>query len=282
MFKPCPGVSLNALKLLGFIDGEYRICVRPEFEERLLTAKECGFEYSEVSISGPYFASLLTDEILDEIVQIINRVGIKVTIHMPFGKPWNDLASQWDNDRAEIVKFYGKIMKKLEPCSPAVYVFHPGGEGLNKDNAELVLNNLYKSAEELAHLTDAKICIENMVRSNVCETVDQMLRLLENAPSVNCVLDINHLLHDKTEDAILRLGKRLKHLHISDYDFINERHMMPGDGKIDWMKAIACLDEIGYDGIFNYEVSAGKYGYTIKDLKDNYDKLFAQYNELKK
>ncbi len=282
MFKPQVGVSISAIKLLGFIDGEYRICVRPEFYDNLLIAKECGFDYVEVGISGPYFASLLSTEILDEIVDKILKSGIKVTLHMPFGKPWNDLATQWDNDRLEIVKFYGKIMDKFKPCKPLAFVFHPGGQEYNENNKEKVLSNFYTSVEELTKLTDAKICIENMVRSNICETVDQMLALLENAPSAYCVLDVNHLLHDKTDDAILRIGKKLKHLHISDYDFIDERHMMPGDGKIDWMKVLACLDEIGYDGIFNYEISAKKYGYTIKDIKDNYERLFEQYNAFKK
>ena len=204
MFKPSLGVSVNAIKLLGFIDGEYRVCVHPEFYDSLISAKQCGIEYAEVSLSGPYCASLFTDELLDEIVEKVIKSGMKITVHMPFGKPWNDLATQWDTDRGEIVKFCGKLMNKLKPCSPEVFVFHPGGQELNDSNSEKVFDNLFKSAEELTTLTDAKVCIENMVRSKVIETVDQMLVLLENAPSVNCVLDVNHLLHDKTDDAILR------------------------------------------------------------------------------
>ena len=48
------------------------------------------------------------------------------------------------------------------------------------------------------------------------------------------------------------------------------------------MKVIGAFEKIGYNGSFTYEVSMGKFGYTLKDLKENYDMLFEKYNELKK
>jgi hypothetical protein len=42
------------------------------------------------------------------------------------------------------------------------------------------------------------------------------------------------------------------------YDFINERHWMPGDGKIKWSGLITRLEEINYNGAFMYEVSLNR------------------------
>ncbi len=274
------GTGCSGLKLLGFIDGDFRVIPRPGFTERLQEIKALGFDTAEVSISGP-FSTYALEGALDEIIDNVIKSGMKVSFHMPFGAPWIDLATPYDNDRAEICKWIGKLFKKMDACNPFAYVFHPGGQYANGSLHDKAFENLCVSAEELANSTNAMVCIENMVRSNVVETVDQMLMLLDKAPSVNCVLDTNHLLHDKPEDAILRIGERLKHLHISDYDFINERHMLPGDGLIDWMAVIGALEKVGYDGVFNYEVSCSKFGHTIEDIKNNKIALFEQYNAKK-
>ncbi len=275
------GTGVNAVKLLGFKDGDYRICVYPDLLEQLKEIKALGFDTAEVSISGPFSPPAL-ESILDETVDAIKKSEMKVSFHMPFGSCWIDLACPYDTDRPEICKWIAKLFKRLEPCKPFAYVFHPGGEDAVGSFKDKALTNLCLSAEELANSTDAMVCVENMVRSKVIETVDQMLWFLDKAPSVNCVLDTNHLLHDKPEDAILRIGDRIKHLHISDYDFINERHMLPGNGQIDWMAVIGALEKIGYNGVFNYEVSLARYGHTLQDLIDTKKALFDKYNSLKK
>ena len=50
-------------------------------------------------------------------------------------------------------------------------------------------------------------------------------------------------------------GPLIATLHISDYDFVNERHWFPGEGKIDWRALADGLDAIGYTDAFTYELS---------------------------
>ena len=54
---------------------------------------------------------------------------------------------------------------------------------------------------------------------------------------------------------------------------------MPLQGKIDWLKLIGALEQVGYHGVFNYELSMKKYGYTYRQIKDNYKKLFDDFNK---
>jgi sugar phosphate isomerase/epimerase len=43
-------------------------------------------------------------------------------------------------------------------------------------------------------------------------------------------------------------------LHISDYDFVDERHRLPGDGVNDWSGIFRELERAGYEGPLMYEV----------------------------
>jgi len=50
------------------------------------------------------------------------------------------------------------------------------------------------------------------------------------------------------------LKEKLFTLHISDYDGVDERHWLPGQGVIDWRAFVAALKDINYTGPFNYEI----------------------------
>ena len=43
-------------------------------------------------------------------------------------------------------------------------------------------------------------------------------------------------------------------LHISDYDFIDERHDLPGHGINQWGKLLDLLENAGYSGPALYEI----------------------------
>ena len=49
-------------------------------------------------------------------------------------------------------------------------------------------------------------------------------------------------------------GDKIVTVHVSDYDFINERHWLPGEGKADFYAMLAALDEVGYKGPWLYEI----------------------------
>ena len=46
--------------------------------------------------------------------------------------------------------------------------------------------------------------------------------------------DSNHLLQEQGDSFILAVGDKIVTTHISDYDFVNERHLLPGELDIDW------------------------------------------------
>ena len=121
-----------------------------------------------------------------------------------------------------------------------------------------------------------------MVGGNLTNGVNQLKEYADKTKNGYVVIDVNHFLNeDRGEDAILAIGDKVKTLHISDNDFVYERHMMPGDGLNDWNKIIGALEKIGYKGMFNYELNVLKYDYPYKEIVANYEKLFKEYNETK-
>ena len=108
-------------------------------------------------------------------------------------------------------------------------------------------------------------------------TREEALEIIKRADIKNLkiCLDTNHFLKEKTEDAIMALGEEIKTLHVSDGDYINERHWLPGKGKIDWNAVIGALQKVGYEGVFNYEVDKQ----TAETIKENHKMLFDNYNK---
>lgn len=142
-------------------------------------------------------------------------------------------------------------------------VIHPSGEPIeDADRAEA----MKRSKDALATLAqvarDAGIvlCVENLPRTCLAKNSAELLELLSADEGLRACFDTNHLLKEPTLDFMRAVGDKIVTLHLSDYDFINERHWLPGDGQIDWRGLMRTLDEIGYGGVMMYET-----GKTLKN-----------------
>ena len=66
-----------------------------------------------------------------------------------------------------------------------------------------------------------------------------------------------------------------------DYDFIDERHRLPGLGVNDWSGILSILETGGYCGPLMYEIAFKsrdndpRYTVTLESLKDNMERLAA-------
>ena len=80
---------------------------------------------------------------------------------------------------------------------------------------------------------------------------------------------------DRPQDlarAVRQLGDRLITLHLSDYDGIDEKHELPGQGVLDWKSFMQALRDINYGGPFNYEckIEGETVAARIQTLEDNF------------
>lgn len=61
-------------------------------------------------------------------------------------------------------------------------------------------------------------------------------------------------------DVIRMLGTNIVCLHLNDNDTFTDQHKIPMTGTIDWNDVFNALDEIGYSGIYNMELTLTHFG----------------------
>ena len=99
------------------------------------------------------------------------------------------------------------------------------------------------------------IAVENLPRTCLGKNSAEILDLISANDKLKVCFDTNHLLVDTNLNFMEKLGDKIVTLHVSDYDFVNERHWLPGEGKNDWQGILEALKEINYDGIWLYEIN---------------------------
>ena len=65
-------------------------------------------------------------------------------------------------------------------------------------------------------------------------------------------------------DAIRQIGKSICALHLHDNNGLTDQHKIPLTGSINWKDVFDALDEIGYSGVYNMEVSLDCFGKGIE------------------
>ncbi len=210
---------------------------------------------------------------IPEGLKIINSSRLKLNgVHISFGATW-EFSDLDEEIRQNAVNLTKEVFNKVDKAKPFCYILHGSWEPIKDDVRTQRLDRLKKSLAELRGFTETRLCLEDLPRTCLGNTSKEILDVLRDVDGIDVCLDSNHFLKELPQDAVLVLGDKIKTTHISDYDFIDERHLLPGKGKIDWNAFIGALEKVGYDGVFNYEVNA-----SAEEIKENYVKLFENYN----
>ena len=190
----------------------------------------------------------------------IDSSGLKVwSVHMPYSRTL-DISVSDDLKRAENVQYMKDMMRVAGVFQPQYLVLHPSSEPITPDEREQRLANSHASIGELAPVAKeigAVLCVENLPRTCLGQNGEEMMRLIEGYDEVGLCFDTNHLLYQSHEDYLRAVAKgKIKTVHLSDYDFADERHLIPGKGLIDNKALWAGIKENGYDGIMMFECYA--------------------------
>ena len=209
-----------------------------------------------------------------------DETGVKLwSLHLPFDGRLS-IAHADADVRRKSVEMNLELMKKAADAGIAYSVIHPGTEPTAPaDRAE----RLKESAENLHLLAEAglkmgmTLCVEELPRTCPGNCAAEMAQLLAAHPALHSCFDTNHLLGESHEDYLDVIGKSVVTLHVSDYDFIDERHMLPGEGKVDWKVLMQKLESLDYNGPWMYEVALEpmvnrRTGpvLTLEDLAENF------------
>ena len=187
------------------------------------------------------------------------RTGVELwSVHLPFCPfATNNLASRDISVRKGTIDFHMDTIRKMSSVGIRTAVVHPSGEPNDPKERNELLDICHESLLELAEKAKeygVSIAVEDLPRTCLGNCSDEILYLTSGSDNLFVCFDTNHLLCQKNEDFIKAVGSRIRTVHISDYDFDDEKHWLPYEGKNDWVSIVTLLDEANYTGPFLYEV----------------------------
>lgn len=230
----------------------------------------CGFALTEENFSALQNSGIAAIEIsmrpelypaIDyaQTLRLSRDYGVKLwSYHLPF-VPFEELEpSALDPSlRADTVAYFTQLIQKGTQIGIDKFVIHPSGEPIPDAQREERLRYAMDSLDilaEVAHREGARIAVENLPRTCLGRDSGEILRLISANDKLGVCFDTNHLLREDTYRFLERLSGKLLTVHISDYDYIDERHWLPGEGKLDWPRLHKALEKAGYTGAWVYEL----------------------------
>lgn len=239
-------------------------------------AKFLGFDSVDFDITSRGYIVRTNDRIeMKNRFYAIGETGLQLNgIHLPYGTE-SDISSADKSARYKAISDILNLCDFAAEYRPTCYILHGSFEPIMDNERSNRLENMIESMKViLQHAPN--VVLENLPRTCLLNTSDEMLYVKEKLPQLKFCLDTNHFLREYTYEAIDKIGKNILTTHISDYDFVFEKHLIPGhwEGKLDWNMIIRKLEEARYSGVFNYELNV-----PLKEVKENYEKLFEAYNE---
>jgi len=169
-----------------------------------------------------------------------------------------DIAHPDEKKRTEIMADLKRWCELFAALNITAGVLHPGGGGLRALGCmpEKIFECNVKSLEQISSFTKegpTTICLENG------GSIDSMLRLVNavTESELGLCLDTGHLnmAGGDCADFVRKAGEKLKALHITDSIGSHDDHIFPHSaGNINWEEFMVALREVGYDGLFNFEV----------------------------
>lgn len=252
--------------------------------ESLAELKANGIDAVEFSFSkDKYYNEFDFVNRAQEYADRVREAGLEWwSLHLPFSRTL-DITNLNDAEREEIVNINTEMILAAGKAGCKVAVLHPSSEPISDEVRPERLTYSRKNILRLREACDQvgmKLAVENLPRTCLCNRSAEMIALLRDT-GAGVVFDTNHSLAEENVaflNALVDAGLEIYSLHISDYDFVDERHRLPGDGINDWKGIMAALEKAGYHGPMMYEVPRqpkDRDVITTAQLSENMDKLAA-------
>lgn len=247
---------------------------------RWKTAAEAGFSDAEIDVHN----DLTTEEICKESQKVYEDLiagGLKPTsLHLPFGNQW-DVSTEDAAARTQILEELKKLISWAGAHQIPFVILHPSFEPIDdavRANKLRCATEAIRELGKFAEQCNVVIAVEDLPRTCLGNCADELLVLTGNGAYAKICFDVNHLLKESHRDFVTKAGPYIVTTHLSDYDRVNERHWMPGDGCIDWKELIALLKKYHYDGRYLFELGENsspslKRPFTPQELKERFLKV---------
>lgn len=200
------------------------------FQERIRLIKEAGFRAASIWWEDEDQPWPMKKE---DMPQFVRDMGLVVeNIHVPFNES-GLLWSEQESERNKIIEAHLSWLKACGDHRIPVMVMHlteAGHHPAPNDFGLESMSQLVRAAEALK----VTIAIENTQRN---DNVPYILERIDSKYLGFCFDSSHYHLTDKQDFHLLnKYGGRLVTTHLSDNDGEKDRHWLPGQGSIDWLK----------------------------------------------
>ena len=201
------------------------------------------------------------------LVPAAHRLGLKVSLH---GPPGGDISAVEDETRAAAIAAHRQALTLIAPLtSDFVYVIHPETacppRQPGDDQArERMCRESLAELVPLARQCGARLAIENMRHraDNPNRTgmyTDQLMSIIRDLDSqtVGICFDVGHAYISEKEGlypTFARNASRIIHIHLADNHGVDDEHLEPGEGGINWPRFCQGVQSSGFAGMWQLEV----------------------------
>lgn len=204
------------------------------------------------------------------------------SLHLPFDGL--DVAALDENMREGTLNVYGRLIERAGAAGIRTAVVHPCLEPVEPADRAARMEQAKRSLRELAARAEEArmvVAVEDLPRSCLGNCAQELTELLSADERLRICFDTNHLLKERWQDALPALSGKIRTVHLSDYDFKDERHWLPGEGGLDWEQLLHGLREAGYCGPLLYEVSLGAPRHSARTQPRTLDEFTENYRRLR-
>lgn len=257
---------------------------------QLRQAAEEGIEWVEVALNQ-CCRNVPSDDQLPRMQSLkasIDSAGVAVwSVHLPFSRTL-DISVTDDSLRAANVHYLAQMIRLSGRLyAPKRIVLHPSSEPITDQERTARIENAIASIRTLKSIADeadAELCIENLPRTCLGNTPEELLRIVDSVPGTGICFDTNHYTRGTVAHFINVTADRIRTVHISDYDFVYERHWLPYEGSIDWGVFVRDLRrKARYDGVMMFEVKHRRRNgdvTTPRDITESIGRMYDDYERI--
>ena len=253
-------------------------------DENFAKLRASGLEAVEVALSSK------VDLDIKGFAELAKRHDVTLwSCHLPYF-PWDvyDISIEDAATRAKIINKFSEFIKNLSNYGVDKFVVHPSlpiQEGSDRNERKKCAMDSFAKLAEIAASCGAVIAAEDMITSCLGNSAEELLEIIGVDDRIRVCFDVNHLFNNTHADFLKKVGDKIVTLHISDYDFVEERHYFPGNGDINWPELYSAIRESGYNGVWMYETGlssrlpdGSRIPLTFEDFYENATTIFAGKN----
>ncbi|MDL2233827.1 sugar phosphate isomerase/epimerase, partial [Ruminococcaceae bacterium OttesenSCG-928-L11] len=222
-------------------------------------AREAGLTDTELCLSREWPIANILDQ-ANAMFAMFQEAGIRVSsTHLPFDDSW-DISAVDEPRCANALAGLKQLVDWASEKGIGIAVLHPSYEPITDDERPARLAKAAASIKDLAAYArekNVRIAVENLPRTCLGNCSADMLALTNHGKDADMCFDCNHLLMESHRDFLGAILPYVITTHFSDYDRVDERHWLVGDGCIDWPELLSLFEGAGYKGRYLFELNEG-------------------------